>query len=398
MKGRKIVFINQATGYLTIDIVNAFAESGRFTKVALIAGSIRVQDVELDERVTHSKICLYDRGSPRRKLLSWLRGTWQIFWLLVTRYRNYEVFYVTIPPFAYLLSVVLRRRFSVLVFDVYPDVLQIYDIRPSHVFYRLWGRINRVLFRKAHCVFTIGEGMAKLLSQYVVAEKITVIPNWTGLRTVRLIEKGDNVFVSENGLSSRFIVQYSGNIGYTHNVELLLDVAEHMRDESDIFFLIIGRGEKFDLIRESARQRGLVNCLVLPFQPDNILNFTLAAADLGVVLLDERTAHVSVPSKIYNLQAVGVPILAVADVTSELAFHVNRHGNGACFASSDISSIVAFIKEVRNDERLHLMLKKKSLEASRHYTHANATLYVETYLDVSVSKSLHQPSVKQSQL
>ena len=66
VKDRKIVFINQATGYLTIDIVHAFVNSGHFTDVALIAGSIRVQDIPLDKRVFWSKISLYDRGNPRR--------------------------------------------------------------------------------------------------------------------------------------------------------------------------------------------------------------------------------------------------------------------------------------------------------------------------------------------
>ena len=46
---KKIVFINQSTGYLTIDIVNAFADN--FDRVALLTGSVRVQDMELNSRV-----------------------------------------------------------------------------------------------------------------------------------------------------------------------------------------------------------------------------------------------------------------------------------------------------------------------------------------------------------
>jgi hypothetical protein len=45
---RRIVFINQATGYLTIDVINSF--TGDFDEIALITGSIRVQDIPLDKK------------------------------------------------------------------------------------------------------------------------------------------------------------------------------------------------------------------------------------------------------------------------------------------------------------------------------------------------------------
>ncbi|MGQ3088141.1 hypothetical protein, partial [Flavobacterium sp.] len=85
-KKKKIVFINQATGYLTIDIINEFAKD--YDEVALIAGSIRVQDIPLDRKVKWSKITKYDRGNPKKKFLSWLIGTIQIFFLLLFRYRR----------------------------------------------------------------------------------------------------------------------------------------------------------------------------------------------------------------------------------------------------------------------------------------------------------------------
>ena len=78
--GKKIVFINQATGYLTIDIINSFA--GHFDDISLIAGSVRVQDIELNKKVKWRKIVKYDRGNPTRKLLSWIIGTIQIFFIM----------------------------------------------------------------------------------------------------------------------------------------------------------------------------------------------------------------------------------------------------------------------------------------------------------------------------
>lgn len=378
--GRKIVFINQATGYLTIDIVNEFAKSGEFEKVALVAGSIRLQDVPIAKTVKWSKIALYDRGSPRNKLLSWIKGTLQVFWLLLIRFRKYEIFYITIPPFAYLISLILPNRFSILIFDVYPDVLKIFNISENNLIYKLWTKLNNRLFNKAHRLYTIGDGMANLLEKYVSRHKIIIIPNWSGLTEVLEITKDKNKFIESQKITQKFIVQYSGNIGYTHNVEVLVELAQDMQSYTDIYFLIIGRGDKYNTIQHLLSKYQLKNCKLLPFQPDNTLNYTLSAADLGVVLLDEKTAHVSIPSKIYNLQKVGVPILGIADVKSELSRHLSRHKNGKCFSPNEWKSIKDYILFVKNNPSFHNELKINSREAAKYYTMENASKYFNTYL------------------
>jgi glycosyltransferase involved in cell wall biosynthesis len=375
---KKIVFINQATGYLTIDIVNAFAKN--FDETALITGSIRVQDIPLNSKVKISKTVKYDRGNTRKKMTSWLIGTVQIFFHLLFKYRSYDVFYITIPPTAYLLSLILPNRFSILVFDVYPDILKIYNINENKWIYKKWIGWNKKLFKKAHRLYTIGEGMRKLLAQYIQPQKIKIIPNWSGLTKIKPVEKKDNPFVKENNLEDKFIVQYSGNIGYTHNVEVLVEVAKEMREHKDITFLIIGRGDRVNHIKNLINEYKLDNCLQLPFQPDEILNYSLAAADLGVVLLDEKTAHASIPSKIYNLQAVGVPILAIATLDSEIKEHIEKYGNGETFSQHNSEGIKNFILKCKSDKDYLKKISDNSLSAAKDFSMANADKYYEEYV------------------
>jgi len=375
---KKIVFINQATGYLTIDIVNAFAKN--FDKTALITGSIRVQDIPLDPKVKISKTVKYDRGNTRKKMTSWLIGTVQIFFHLLFKYRNYDVFYITIPPTAYLLSLLLPNRFSILVFDVYPDILKIYNINENKWIYKKWIGWNKKLFQNAHRLYTIGEGMRKLLAQYIDPQKIKIIPNWSGLTKIKPVEKKDNPFVKENNLEDKFIVQYSGNIGYTHNVEVLVEVAKQMKEHKDIIFLIIGRGDRVNHIKNLISEYKLDNCIQLPFQPDEILNYSLAAADLGVVLLDEKTAHASIPSKIYNLQAVGVPILAIATLDSEIKEHIEKYGNGETFTQHNSEGIKNFILKCKSDKDYLKKISDNSLSAAKDFSMANADKYYEEYV------------------
>jgi glycosyltransferase involved in cell wall biosynthesis len=373
---KKIVFVNQASGYLTIDIINAFV--GSYDHVALISGIVREQNVPLDSRVKWSKIALYNRGNPRTKLLSWLKATFQIFFLLVFKFRSYEIFYITIPPTAYLLSLFLPNKFSILVYDVYPDVLQTYKIKSASFFTRVWGSANRILFRKAHRIYTISVGMAQLLKQYT-NRNIIVIPNWSGLENIHPVGKDQNPWISQQGLTGKFIVQYSGNIGFTHNVELVLEVARKLKGEKDIVFLIIGRGEKLNKLLGMIESFELTNCKILPFQPDNIINYSLAAADIGVVLIEEKTGNFSLPSKIYNMQAVGVPLLCIASSNSAIFSHIQKYQNGQCFVESELDKIASFVVEMKNNEMARKRLAENSRNASADFTSGNALLYFQYY-------------------
>jgi len=373
----KIVFVNQATGYLTIDIINEFA--GEFDEVALITGSIRVQNTPLDPKVKISYISRYNRGNNFYKSVSWLTGTLQIFFLLRFRYRDFEKFFFTIPPTAYLMAPFFRTAFSILVYDLYPDALLALGFTRKSILYRWWAEKNRVVFSKAHRVFTLVENMKSRILTYSPDANVNVIPNWSGFYDTNPIQKSENDFIKENGLSGKFIVQYSGNIGFTHNVEILIEVAEQLKDYNDIIFVIIGRGEKAKEIRNHIINKELNNCIMLPFKRDEELFDSLCAADLAVVTLNEKTPDISVPSKTYNIMTAGVPLMAIASPESAIGELVSKHKNGRAFNRNDINGMSSFIIELRNNPDLCACFSANSVSAAQNYTKANAKLYLKEY-------------------
>ena len=175
---KKIVFINQSTGYLTIDIINSFANS--YDDVHVIYGNIREQDVSIDKKAKYTRIIRKSRRSHITRFIAWLAASVQVFFILLFRFRKYEIFYVSLPPFAYLSSLLLPNKFSLLMFDVYPDVLKMLNIKETNFIYKLWAGWNKKLFKKAHRIYTIGDSLADLMAQYTPREKIHVIPYGQG--------------------------------------------------------------------------------------------------------------------------------------------------------------------------------------------------------------------------
>jgi hypothetical protein len=375
---RRIVFVNQATGYLTIDIINAFAD--HFDDVAVIYGDLRVQDVELNEKVKKSKVIEKSRKSNFRRFSRWLIASFQIFFLLITKYRKYEIFYFSVPPFAYLSSLFLKRKFSVLMWDVYPDVLKNIGISDRNLLYKSWSKINIALFKRAHRIYTIGEAPASLISQYSGGREINVIPLWRGLRNIRKTTKEENPFILENNLRGKFIVQYSGNMGQTHNVEVLIKVALKTIDNADIIYQFIGRGHKWDIIADLIKKHDLNNCIMLPFQPDNFIQYSLSSADLGVILVDNNAVNALIPSKVYNLLATGTPLLGITPNDSTVDNLIRKYDAGSNFSEEKVDEIALFIARMKSHPDDLEKYRQNAFLASHDFTPENAVKFFKQYI------------------
>ena len=339
---KKIVLINQTSGYLMIDIVNAFKK--QYDEVVFMYGSNETLDNPINEKVRISKLIAYNRNSTILRAFTWFWATIQVFFRLLFVYRKHEIVYVTNPPITYLISLIIRRPFSIIVYDAYPDALKNFGIDEKNIFYKQWEKWNRHLFVKSKRVFTLSEGMKGNLTKYVTEGKIKVIPNWSHTDFFYPIPKVENVFIKEQNLSNKFIVMYSGNIGYTHNVEVIVEVANLLSKEKDIQFLFIGEGGKKQKIQQMVKEYGLGNCSFLTWLNTELLPFSLGSADLAVVTLNDETALLSVPSKTYHLMAVGAPLLCIAPNESELNDLVLKHQNGICFEKEQVLDIVNYIK------------------------------------------------------
>lgn len=371
---KKIVFVNQSSGYLLTDVLNVYAKE--YDEVALIYGTIKENERKLDARIKLDKICAYDRSSAIGRIKTWAKATWQIYRKLKRDYKDYEIVYVTNPPMAYLCSLRLKNPFSVIVFDTYPDALSNIGIRKGNPLFNMWAGWNRKLFLKAKKVFTLSEGMAERLGSYMDRNKITVVPCWSANSTFAPMAKEENLFVKEHGLKGKFVVMYSGNMGVTHNVQLLVECAKRLKEVTGIHFMLIGGGTKKSELEATVKAEGLPNCTFLDWLPAEQLPYSLAAADLGVISLTDETALVSVPSKTFNLLAVGCPLMCIVPQRSEIARMVDKYENSKCFEVNEVNRMVDYIRLLSSNKAEQIRLSKNSLVAATDFTVENAKSYL----------------------
>jgi colanic acid biosynthesis glycosyl transferase WcaI len=253
--------------------------------------------------------------------------------LLMRSRRGDAVITVTAPfmlPYAVAVAARLRGARSVLIMhDLYPDVLVMSGLlKKSSVVASAIRGLNALMFRMLDVVITIGRDTEPLLLRYrgVTQDKMRFIPNWATLApAVRPVEAGNPY---RRGLSNRFVVGLSGNLGFTHDPEIVFEAARLLRDDPDIHFLLSGWGVGFERLRQLQFETRLANVTLVDRVEAEQLEQFLSSANVWLIPYRKDVAGVSVPSRFYNLLAVGRPVILVSEPEAEAALTVMENNLG----------------------------------------------------------------------
>ena len=259
----------------------------------------------------------------------------------------------TLPFVAAMVARVKRSPYVVLVHDVYPDVLVAAGLsRPESLGVRMVGAAHRWLYSHASAVVVLGRDMQALVEGRAVERRgeVVIIPNWADIDTITPAPRSTNPLLKELHLEEKFVVQYSGNMGRTHDLESIVECARRCADEPDIHFLFLGWGAKEPWLRRTVAASHLSNITILPPRPRSEIPVSLNACDLAVISFMPKMAGVSVPSRMYNVMAAGKPIIAVADPESEIARLVREEALGWVVEPQRPDRLLAAVREARADQ------------------------------------------------
>jgi len=315
---------------------------------------------------------------------------------------------LTTPPLISFVGAVYARlraaQFVYWVMDLNPDeAVAAGWLGEGSPLTRVLQWMSRFSFRHADRIIALDRFMqSRIEAKGIAPDKITVIPPWSHDDAVRFDPEGRETFRGSHGLSDKFVVMYSGNHSPCHPLDTLLAAAEKLAHRKDIVFCFVGGGSEWRKIKERmesrkpkgemaesngvksetgdqkteipsgtsrpvstfspqfsalgtdslkpqpARSSLLPNLLCLPYQPLSELSASLSAADIHVVVMGEAFVGIIHPCKIYNVLAVGAPILCIgpkASHLSEVLDALQAEGGGSV-RHGDVDRCVSEIERV----------------------------------------------------
>jgi colanic acid biosynthesis glycosyl transferase WcaI len=277
-----------------------------------------------------------------------------------------DVYLVVSPPlalgfFAWVATRLKRSRFVFHVQDLQPDAAVGLGMLPRGGLIRALYFLEKFAYSKAVAVSGISAGMMTAFREKgVPAAKRILLPNWlrggsAPARTAPSRGAARRHFaIAERTL----LAVYAGNLGRKQSLEILVEAAALLavnppEGKPLVRLIIAGDGAARPELEAFLRARPTLAVQLLPLLSDFDYNALLAAADVALITQAVGTGQFFFPSKLLSVLAAGLPVIAVADETSELAGAIRAGGFGVTVRPGDPAALAEVLRRL-GESRLQL--------------------------------------------
>jgi len=272
-------------------------------------------------------------------------------------------------------------RFLLNVQDIFPQNAIDLGILKNPLAIALFRWIERRAYRNADIITAHSPMNRRMLiaQNPSIRPKILVLHNWIEENQFHADTSTEN-FRESWGLNDKFIAVYGGVLGPAQGLDIVLDVAERVRDLDDLVFLIVGDGMEKERLQNEAASRGLANVVFKPFVARERYPALLHAADVGFLTLSPKMKTPVVPGKILGYMAMCLPVLAIVNKESDAHVIVQDSQCGYSCNSDDTAAAEALVRRLYDE---HAMLKQIG-ERGRAYAkaHFDKTVTVDKIEDL----------------
>ena len=238
---------------------------------------------------------------------------------------KYDLILVTSPPLfvgvtGYILSRLKRIPLIFEIRDLWPESAIDTGVLTNKWIINLSLAFESFIYKKAKRINVLTPAFYNTLldKKGVAADKLIMIPNASDFAlSDNLLQNFDSeTFRKENHLEDYFVITYVGAHGVANHLDQVLDAAEVLAD-TNVLFLLIGKGmEKARLIND-AQRRGLNNVRFLDSVPKQEVFKYILASDMGASILKRVDTFKTVYSnKTFDYFSCKKPVLMAIDGVS----------------------------------------------------------------------------------
>tara|TARA_R110001592_G_scaffold144484_4_gene367662 strand:+ start:31591 stop:32799 length:1209 start_codon:yes stop_codon:yes gene_type:complete len=373
--------VRGATGRVLKDLAKSFAHEGWHVTV-ISSGPVAGETRESGIRIIRVKGAEKPSGA-----LSYIWVWVKMLYLALRLKRRHIVVTMSDPPMlvyaGYIVAKYKKCRHINWCHDLYPEVMPALDMEMPDFLMNLFVSLRRKAMKKCDKVIVSGRCMAKYLTKDGLdARRVAMVPNWPDLELTdpEMIdmegvpyEKPDvdglRPFEKQLKTKQRFRILYAGNIGLAHPIDAILDAAQKLEEQdSDVEFVFVGDGKRFDYIAKERSDRGLDNIRLLPYQPISQLRDILESGDVHLISLKEEAAGFVVPSKLYAALAVARPCILIGSEQSETAKVIRDFKTGCVVPQGNADALVAAIKKYRDSGEAWFEAHRGAVQAREVFT------------------------------
>jgi len=244
------------------------------------------------------------------------------------------------------LGAVARRggRHIAVVHDIQSGLARGLGMVGSHALVAVMRWCERVALNRTDLVVVLDRAMRDELRLNGVVVPIEVMPIWVDT---------DRLLPVPSARRAAPVLLYSGNFGRKQGLHQLVALAERLqRERPEVAIVLRGEGGARDALAASILAAGLTNVRFAGLLPAERLGKGLAEGDIHLVPQDPDAAAFAVPSKVFNIMAVGRPFVATALPGSPLWRMMEDSGAFLCVPPNDARALAEAALRLVDDPAL----------------------------------------------
>jgi len=215
----------------------------------------------------------------------------------------------------------------------------------------LFELMERAAYKNADLIVVPSNEHKKFIEEKrnVPKEKTQVVYHWIDSEPF-LKAKKTGRFRKLYGLENKFIFLFAGVLGPSQGLDLVIKIADKIKDNRDIVFLLVGDGSEKERLMKMSEDLNLKNVVFKPFVSLEEYPELVKDCDVGMISLTAQNTTPAVPAKILGYMAAAIPVIAFLHKESEGLLIVKEAKCGYGTVSSDEEEALEIILKMYNEK------------------------------------------------
>jgi glycosyltransferase involved in cell wall biosynthesis len=215
-------------------------------------------------------------------------------------------------PTAWLLARLKGVPFLLEVRDLWPAFAIAVGVLKNKFLIRLSEWLEGFLYKHADQVIVNSPGFIDHVKSRGT-DQVILIPNGADPNMFNPEANGIS-FREKHDLENKFILLYAGAHGMSNDLNVVLESAAHLKNNNEIWIVLLGSGKEKPHLQTLAKEKGLSNVLFIPPVPKLEMREALAAADACLAILKPIEMYkTTYPNKVFDYMAAGRAVILAID-------------------------------------------------------------------------------------
>ncbi len=243
--------------------------------------------------------------------------------------------------------------------DIFPqNAVDLEIIKESSLLYKYFKRKEKLLYSVSDYIGCMSKANIEFMinNNDIKIEKLEICPNAINIINRKTGYSKEEIFDKHNIPQNVPVFLFGGNLGLAQGIEFLLEVLNSNKNRTDCFILIVGEGNKSNLIKNWITLNKPTNVKLINRLERKEYDVLESFCDVGMVFLDSRFTIPNFPSRLLSYMECKLPLLIASDKVSDLGPTAKSNEFGLWSESNDINqfnkNLDFYIKNIEDRKRM----------------------------------------------